>query len=68
MSQNSSSLSCCGKTYLDSRRGKIKVQPTAVSIRKFKNGSRQKQDTSRKSKLELSAEELLLKESTILLR
>ena len=46
VSQNSYSLSCYRKTYLDSLRGKIKVQPTAVSRRKFKNGSRQKQDTS----------------------
>ena len=51
--QNSSSLSCYGKTYLDSRRAKTKVQPTAFCRRKFKNGSRQKQDTSRKRKLEL---------------
>ena len=48
VSQNSSSLSCYGKTYLDSLRGKIKVQPTAVSRRKFKNSSRQGQDTTRK--------------------
>ena len=54
VSQNSSSLSYYSKTYLDSGRGKIKVQPTAVSRRKFKNGSRQKEDTSRKRKLELS--------------
>ena len=53
VSQNSSLLSCYGKTHLNSLRGKIKVQPTAVSRRKFKNGSRQKQDTSRKRKLEL---------------
>ena len=48
VSQNSSSLSCYGKTYLDSLRAKIKVQPNAVSRRKFKNGSRQEQDTTRK--------------------
>ena len=47
--------------HLDSRRGKIKVQPTAVSRRKFKNGGRQKQDTSRKRKLELSSRRLTLK-------
>ena len=54
MNQNSSLLSCYGKTYLDARkRGKIKVQPAAVSRRISKNGSRQKQDTNRKRKLEL---------------
>ena len=47
VSQNSSSLSFCGKAYLDSLRGKIKAQPTAVSRRKFKNGSEQEQDTTR---------------------
>ena len=52
VNQNSSSLSCYGKTYLDSLRGKIKVQPTAVSRKRLKNGSRQKQDASRKRKLE----------------
>ena len=31
MSQNNSSLSCYGKMYLDSGRGKIKMQPTAAS-------------------------------------
>ena len=61
MSQNSSSLSCYGKTYLDSLRGKIKVQPTAVSRRMFKNGSRQKQDTSQKRKLELPNRKVTLK-------
>ena len=51
--QNSSLLSCYGKTFLDARkRGKIKVQPAAVSRRISKNGSRQKQDTNRKRKLE----------------
>ena len=38
VSQNSSSLSCYGKKYLHSRKGKLKVQPTAVSRRKFKTG------------------------------
>ena len=61
MSQISSSLSCYGKTYLGSRRGKIKVQPTAFSRKNFKNGSRQKQDTSRKRKLELSNRRVALK-------
>ena len=61
VNQNSSSLSCYGKTYLDSLRGKIKVQPTAVSRRRFKNGSRQKQDASRKRKLEPSNRRVALK-------
>ena len=50
MSQNNSSLSCYGKMYLDSGREKIKMQPTAASRSKFKNGSREKQDTCRKRK------------------
>ena len=53
LTQNSSSLICYGNTYLNSRKGKIKVQPSAVSRSNFKNGSRQKQDTSRKRRLEL---------------
>ena len=61
VSQNSSSLSCYGKTYLDSRRGKIKMQPTSVSRRTLKNGSRQKQHTSRKRKLELPNRRVTLK-------
>ena len=59
--QSSSSLSCNGKTYLDSRRGETKVQPNAFSRREFKNGSRQKQDTSRKRKLELPNRRVTLK-------
>ena len=61
VSQNSSSLSCYGKTYLDSLRGKFKVLPSAVSRRKFENGSRQEQDTSRKRKLELPNRRVTLK-------
>ena len=61
VSQNSSLLSCYGKTHLNSLRGIIKVQPTAVSRRKFKNGSRQKQDTSRKRKLKLPNRRVTLK-------
>ena len=61
LSQNSSSLSCYGKTYLDSRRGRIKAQPTAVSRSKLKNSNRQKQDTSRKRKLELRNRRVSLK-------
>ena len=62
VSQNSSSLTYYGKTYLDSWKEKIKVQPIAVfSRRKFKNGSRQKQDTSRKRKLELPNRRVTLK-------
>ena len=39
----SSALSCYGKSFLNSnKRGKIKVQATAVARKK--NGSRQKQD------------------------
>ena len=53
LSQNTSSLSCYGKMFLNASRGKIKVQPTAVARRKVKNGSRQKTDTSRKRKLDL---------------
>ena len=37
------------------------MQPTAVSGRKFKNGSRQKQDTSWKKKLELPSRRVTLK-------
>ena len=59
--QSSSSLTCNGKTYLDSRRGETKVQPNAFSRREFKNGSRQKQDTSRKRKLELPNRRVTLK-------
>ena len=61
LSQNNSSLSCYGKTYLDSRRGRIKAQPAAVSRSKLKNSNRQKQDTSRKRKLELPNRRVSLK-------
>ena len=61
VSQNSSSLCCYGKTYLDSRRGKFKVQPTGVSRRNLKYGSRQKQDTSQKKKLVLPNRRVTLK-------
>ena len=61
VSQNSSSLCFHGKTYLDSRRGKIKVQPTGVSRRNLKYGSRQKQDTSQKKKLVLPNRRVTLK-------
>ena len=37
------------------------MQPTVVSRRKLKNGSRQKQDTSRKRKLELPNRRVTLK-------
>ena len=48
--------------HLDSRKGKIKGQATAVfSKRKFKNDSRQKQDTSRKRKLDLTNRRITLK-------
>ena len=54
VSENTSCLSSYGKMFLNpSARGKIKVQPTAVARKKKRNGSRQKQDSSRKRKLEL---------------
>ena len=53
VSQRNSSLSCYCKTYLDSRRGKIKVQPTAVSRSKFKKGSKQKRHATGKRKIEM---------------
>ena len=52
--QNSSCLSSYGKMFLKaSTKGRIKVQPAAVSRRKVFNGSRQKQDCTRKRKLDL---------------
>ena len=52
--QNATALSCYGKTFCNpTKRGKIKVQPAAVSRRLKKNGSRQKQDSSRCKKMEL---------------
>ena len=54
VSQNSSCLSSYGKMFSKSlARGRIKVQPAAVSRRRVFNGSRQKQDSSRKRKLDL---------------
>ena len=48
----SSALSCYGKSFLNSnKRGKIKVQATAVARKK--NGSRQKQDYGHRKNLEL---------------
>ena len=62
VSQNSSSFTCYGKTYLDSSKGKIKVQPTAVfSRKKSKTGSRQQHNTSGKRKLELPNRRVTLK-------
>ena len=62
LSQAVSSLCCFGKNFLDVRfKGKIKVQPAAVSRRRHKNGSRQKVDKSRKRKLELPNRKLTVK-------
>ena len=44
--QRTSAFQSFGTVFVGKARGKIKVQPTAVSRRKSKIGSRQKQDTS----------------------
>ena len=44
--QRKSALQSFGTVFVGKTRGKIKVQPTAVSRRKSKNGSRQKQDNA----------------------
>ena len=50
ISVNASALHCFSKTFREnSVRGRIKVQPGAVSRRTHKNGSRQKQDNHRKN-------------------
>ena len=50
ISVNASALHCFSKTFRENCvRGRIKVQPGAVSRRKHKNGSRQKQDNHRKN-------------------
>ena len=47
VAQNSSTLSCCGKSFLNrNKRGKIKLQLAAVARRVKKDGSRQKQDNN----------------------
>ena len=62
-SQQSSAFHTFGSSFLQrGNRGKIKVQPTAVTRRKSKIGSRQKQDTyTAKSVNNLSTRKVSLK-------
>ena len=53
MMTNASSMHCFSKSFESSvsRGANLKVQPTSVSRRTFRNGSRNKQDTKKKNEL-----------------